>query len=211
MTRKLFALATALLLAVALVVATAGPGGAQRVSARGDGPLKLLSRNAVPFATRQAQRVASKPVRALSWLEPAPALRQGKIAPNLAARLESSARAAERFDVVVTTLVDPVELKEALGGVEVKHTYRKALYGFSARVTQEQVLSLKALPQVESIGTDEKVHTMIDNAGRWTGATKARDDFSITGDGDGFEQRYTTKDVVIAVIDTGIDHTYRTS
>src|SRR5690606_17147010 len=42
-------------------------------------------------------------------------------------------------------------------------------------------------------------------ANHWSGTEKARADFGITGDRDGNQNSYSKDDVVIAVIDTGID------
>ncbi len=198
MTRKVLATATALLLATGLIVAsaTAGPQGTR---AQGDGPLRLTSRSSVPAAARAARHTGIKEARQVRDLEPEPA-RKGKLEAQLVSKMEETA--AQTFDVVVTTAVDPAQLQ--LGSLRVTHTYRKALYGFAAKATREQITALEQMAEVESIGMDTPVHTMIDGASTWTGVAKAREDFGLTGDGDGFEQRYTTKDVVIAVIDTGM-------
>lgn len=202
-TRKVLASATALLLATELVVASAwagpGTGGAR---AQGDGPLRVASRNSVPAAARAVRSMGVKAAPSVRNLEPVPA-REGKLETRLVAKLESGAAAGETFDVVVTTTVDPAQLK--LDGLQVKHQYHEALYGFAAKVTREEILALKQMTEVESIGIDEVVKATVDNAGLWTGTTKVRDDYGLTGDGDGFEQRHTTRDVVIAIIDTGID------
>lgn len=203
MTRKLVAVATALLAATGLLVASAyaGPDG----RAVGEGPLKVMARGALPFAAGPASEAASaKPMHGMAVTEQATAP-GGKLAAHLAAQVADAATSDGTLAVVVVTSVDPETMKGKLSGIRMTHEYRQALYGFSANLTKDQLASLQALPEVESIGADEQVYTMLDGATRWTGAVKTREDFGVSGDGDGFADRYSTKDAVIAVIDTGIN------
>lgn len=97
------------------------------------------------------------------------------------------------------------DLTRAAGGpVEPKHIYN-LLPGFAADLTTDQLQRLAKQPWVRQIEPDEPVYLLLDTAVGHSGATKARTDFGVDGDGDGTPSRYTTGDVVVAVIDTGID------
>lgn len=214
MTRKLLIAATALLASAGLLVASASAGPTVRgTDAKGDGPLQVMSRENVPFAGRvtAATRSVAKPAHGLSESERPRAVQRSrteKVSPALTASLQA-AGSDDGVDVLVTTSVDPAQLMTAMAGVKVTQTWHRALTGFAAHVTAAQVEALKAMPEVERIEADQEVHTQLDSATRWTGATKARDDFGLTGDGDGYPYRYSTRDVVIAVVDTGIDSNHK--
>lgn len=210
MNRRLFGTATALVAAAGLLIATASAGPSLGTStARGEGALRVMSKQSIPFRTgAQARSLASdsvKPVRLDPVSRQALASARAKLDSQLDQRISTSSKLDERFPVVVTTAVDPDDLQVSLAGMEITHTYHKALYGFSALLTRAEILALQAMPEVESIGEDQVVQTSVDSASTWTGVTKGREDFGLTGDGDGFPYRYSTRDVVIAVIDTGID------
>lgn len=211
-TRKVLSTAGVIVVALGLVVASAvaGPGTFRQHAAERSGELRALSRSAVPFANQQVLSKREKAQR-VQELETVPGLAAAvnKLSPSLAEALGASAAGTDKYEVVVTTSVDPTDLKEQLAGMEIRHIYRKALYGFAGSLTQEEILRLRNLTEVDSIGEDAPVHTMVDSAGRWSGAAKARDDFSLTGDGDGFERRYTIRDVVMAIVDTGIDVSHK--
>lgn len=81
--------------------------------------------------------------------------------------------------------------------------------GFAATVSKKQLLELSQDPLVGGINIDEKVTIQLDTATYWSGVTKARSPsptgFDVTGDRDGSQYDYSNTDVVIAIIDTGID------
>jgi subtilisin family serine protease len=212
-----------LLLSVALLV-TAGLVGPPALGAdpwyawrlSGDGELRATGRDRLPFpAPARAQpaaqyeeplvRSGAPPVR--SEVPLARALApfagpRGKLEAALADRMER-AGPGELFDVVVQVHGDPAVVAGALRA-DVRHLYRRAVQGFAARLTREQIRQLGALPAVQRVQEDGPVTMMLDDATDWTGARQARRDFSVTGDADGMSTSYSTRDVVIAIVDTGI-------
>ncbi|HLN61002.1 MAG TPA: S8 family serine peptidase [Symbiobacteriaceae bacterium] len=131
---------------------------------------------------------------------------RARVAADLGARLAAAA-ADDSFDVLVTTLDDPAAVQRQLGVTGV--TYQRALQGFSARLTAAQIKQLQAAAGVETITADTPVHVTGELNERWAGTAAARSDFGITGDGDGLLAEYSTDDVVIAIVDTGIDAGHR--
>ena len=77
--------------------------------------------------------------------------------------------------------------------------------GFAATLTPAQIQTLARLQQVKQIEYDNPVQTCMCTASYSFGVTKARADFGVDGDRDGNKDSYTRDDVVIAVIDCGID------
>lgn len=103
---------------------------------------------------------------------------------------------------------DEAQLKAAVGAFHARFTYDAAFPGFAADLTKAQIQALARLPFVRSVEYDEPVYALDDTASQYFGATKARADFGVTGDRDGAPKGYSTTDIVIAVIDTGIDNTH---
>lgn len=93
--------------------------------------------------------------------------------------------------------------------VDVKYRY-DVVPAVAASMTKEQVLAYARENYVRHIEHDAEVRAMMGTASQWFGATKARQDFGVTGDRDGNPTSYSTQDVVVAVIDTGKSITYRT-
>lgn len=75
--------------------------------------------------------------------------------------------------------------------------------GFAAKLKKKEIEGLQADPDVLRIDYDEPVYATLGSAGSSFGTTKARSDFGVDGNRDG-SSTYSNKDVVIAVIDTGI-------
>ncbi|MEW6032651.1 MAG: S8 family serine peptidase [Bacillota bacterium] len=96
------------------------------------------------------------------------------------------------------------ELERPLGAFSVNRTYANFPY-LALNLKPAQVRALAALPVVVQVEYDHPVHVCMDTASTWFGVAKARADFGLTGDRDGAERTYTKDDIVIAVIDTGID------
>ena len=117
---------------------------------------------------------------------------------------------------VVVTLTEPVEAvlvalaaaTPALAGLKPKSTWRRALHGFAASLTAREIEALARHPAVSRVEPDCLVHAHGSRAMYWTGITKAQTDFHLSGDLDGTPREYSTDDIVIAGIDTGIDDTH---
>jgi serine protease AprX len=82
--------------------------------------------------------------------------------------------------------------------------------GFAARVTERQVAALARRSGVVSVEQDAPVRALNDSAQAAFGVAEARrDDPRLDGDRDGSAARYSRRDMVAAVIDTGIDARHR--
>lgn len=95
-------------------------------------------------------------------------------------------------------------IKSLLGKYKVKHEY-KNIPAAAMRLNKEEIEELSKLDIVKHIEYDEEVKTFNDTANYWFGTEKARNDFDLDGDRDGNINNYSKDDVVVAVIDTGID------
>lgn len=72
-------------------------------------------------------------------------------------------------------------------------------------LSRQEIEQLAADPQIEHIELDTKVKACMESARLYFGVQKVRTQFGFTGDIDGVLTRYTSQDVVIAIIDTGIN------
>ena len=77
--------------------------------------------------------------------------------------------------------------------------------GFAASLLPWQIEVLSQLDNVIQIEFDRPVQMTLNGANYWFGTEKARADFSIDGNADGDSTTYSKNDMVIAVIDTGVD------
>ncbi|EKP94404.1 S8 family serine peptidase [Thermaerobacter subterraneus] len=96
----------------------------------------------------------------------------------------------------------------AVGSFAAGPSWQHALEGFAARLTPGQIRALAQQPEVAVIEPDRPVRAHLGTATTWTGVRQAWSDFGVTGDRDGRPTAYSRTDVVIAVIDTGIDATH---
>lgn len=131
-----------------------------------------------------------------------------KLFDSLEQRLQA-ARDDERVPVIVLfdgegTASRVEELKQRVGPFTVKHAYQ-TLSGFAAELTKQQIERAAKLPFVKQIEYDAPVYATMQTASNWYGTAKARQDFGVDGDRDGNPSNYSKNDVVVAVIDTGID------
>jgi serine protease AprX len=99
---------------------------------------------------------------------------------------------------------DIVELERVAGPLDLKHQFR-IVPALAAKATRDQIRALARLSFVRQVEWDAPVTVLLDGSNRWFGSEKARQDFGVDGDRDGNPARYTKSDVVVAVIDTGID------
>lgn len=122
------------------------------------------------------------------------------------------ASAADSFPVIAV-FNNPLDswnlagLQQNIGHFLTKYQYQ-SIPAIAATLTRQQVELLSKLPIVKQIQYDAPMKATMDTASYWFGATKARTDFSLTGDANGAARSYGPGDIVIAVIDTGIDATH---
>lgn len=95
-------------------------------------------------------------------------------------------------------------ISKAIGKFNIKNKY-KIIPGIAATLNKGQINAMSKLDIVKQIEYDEPVYATLNTATAWFGVTKAKADFGVNGDRDGNPASYTKDDVVIAVIDTGID------
>lgn len=121
-------------------------------------------------------------------------------------KLVGNAGPQERIPVIAVfdRPTKPEKLRGPLGEFTVNQTYDNFPF-LALSLTPGQVKALARLPFLVQVEYDEPVHVMMDTASTWFGVTKARGDFGVTGDRTGAEKTYTKDDIVVAVIDTGID------
>jgi len=131
---------------------------------------------------------------------------QNKILDDLE-DLIGPAAGGDRFDVIVMA-EKPLEevlpaLKSRHGDFTEKFTY-PAINGFATSLTKGQIIALSQDADVKLVEFDAPVYPHLDTSQQWFGTTKARGDFGVDGNADGAAS-YSAADVVIAILDTGID------
>jgi serine protease AprX len=131
-----------------------------------------------------------------------------KVFENLENKIEK-ANDKEKLPVIVVFNGKPNKdkLKNILGNYKTKHEY-KNIPAIALELNKEQIQKLSKLDLVNHIEYDEQVKAYNDTANYWFGTEKARYDFNVEGDRDGSINQYTENDIVVAVIDTGIDYTH---
>lgn len=108
---------------------------------------------------------------------------------------------------VLVLLEEPVplsELERVAGPLDLVYQFQ-IVPGLAVRATADQIRALARFSLVRQVEWDGPVSIQLDGANRWFGSEKARQDFGVDGDRDGSPTRYTSSDIVVAVIDTGID------
>ncbi|MFZ5816377.1 MAG: S8 family serine peptidase [Bacillota bacterium] len=115
-----------------------------------------------------------------------------------------------RFDVVVrfTGKADAstyAAMADQIGPFTTTHRWDVAIHGFAASLTRGQILAAARLPFVASVEPDREVQALLSTATHWTGVNAARTDYGVDGDRDGNAASYSKTDVVVAVLDTGVD------
>ncbi|MCL6581773.1 MAG: S8 family serine peptidase [Firmicutes bacterium] len=132
-----------------------------------------------------------------------------RLADDLDARVKDTG-AAERLPVIVRLAEGPAaerltELAKAAGDFTPTAVWDAALHGFAAELTPAQVQALARSPLVERIDLDREVTVCLGTATLWTGVRQVWTDFGVDGDRDGSPNSYSKNDVVICILDTGID------
>lgn len=119
----------------------------------------------------------------------------------------------ETVPVIVMLKDKPAEklladLTTKAGPFKVKDRWEQAINGFSVSLTPGQIKAVSQHPVVERVEYDREVTAFLGTATSWTGVQAARSEFGLTGDRDGNPTSYSKTDVVVAIIDTGIDATH---
>jgi len=96
------------------------------------------------------------------------------------------------------------DIKTLLSENKVKYEFEN-IPAVAMELTKDEIKELSKRDAVEHIEYDEEVVAFNDTADYWFGTEKARTDFGLDGDRDGNLSSYSKDDVVVAVIDTGID------
>lgn len=122
----------------------------------------------------------------------------------------SESQKDEEIPVIVVLNVEPTEdvmknIEDNIGKFKLNKKWEEAIDGFAALMTQEQIELLSEMDEVLRVDYDREVTTFLNTATAWTGVQQARSDFGVDGDRDGSAGSYSKNDVVVAVIDTGID------
>ncbi len=111
---------------------------------------------------------------------------------------------------VIVMLTEPASeaavagLARMVGGFEPSARW-DIIPGFAANLTPQQITALARLGNVKQIEYDNEVHACLTTAQTWFGTTKARTDFGVDGDRSGGATVYNKDDIVVAIIDCGID------
>ncbi len=137
----------------------------------------------------------------------------GTLAPAVRARFSDDllvrmGQAGEKVILpVIVQLTHRRELADVaaeIGAFTVKYVY-ESFPGFAAELLPAQLEDLAGLEYIQRIEYDGEVHALLDTSTKWCGVQKARTDFGVNGDRDPNDGGYSKADVVVAVIDTGID------
>lgn len=118
------------------------------------------------------------------------------------------AAASQPFDVIVVlnqtlSAANLGALRQQVGPFDTRFEY-PSIDGFAATLTKGQITALARLDLVAQIEPDRIVKPTLDNATFWFGVQAARTQFGVDGNA-GNNAAYTTNDIVIAIVDTGID------
>ncbi len=132
---------------------------------------------------------------------------KNKIFDNLEKLLEGKPNEAE-FDLIIVfkeqfSSALSNNVKSKIGNFSLKYQY-PSISGIATTLNKGQIIALSKVPFVKQIEYDVEVIPFIDKASYWFGVQKAKNDFSLDGNMDG-SPSYSKDDIVIAVIDTGID------
>jgi serine protease AprX len=173
----------------------------------------MLTTNAIYFADLEEMlKTPEEPknkseVQEVKDIEKQEDKNKDKLFDNLEGRIDK-AKDNDKLPVIVvyTNKIDSDKkdlVKKAIGNVNPKHEY-EIIPGMALDLTKDQIVALSKLDFVQQIEYDLPVYAVNDNATYWFGAKKAVTDFGVDGDMDGNARSYSTADIVVAVIDTGI-------
>jgi len=113
------------------------------------------------------------------------------------------------INVIITFKTSPSDLAisalcDELGWFAVRSRWT-VIPSVAASLTPSQIWALSWMDNVVQVEYDAPVHAFLNTATSWFGIQKARTDFGVDGDRSGSPTTYTKDDIVVAIIDTGID------
>lgn len=130
---------------------------------------------------------------------------RARLSEDLVVRLEQAGdKAVLPVVVQLTHRRDVADVAAEIGAFTVKYVY-ESFPGFAADLQPSQLQDLASRDYIRRIDFDAPVHALLDTSTQWCGVQKARADFNVSGDKDPADGGYSKTDIVIAVIDTGID------
>ncbi len=96
--------------------------------------------------------------------------------------------------------------KGKIGDFSLKYQY-PSISGIAVALNKGQIIALSKIPFVKQIEHDAEAKIFLNTANYWFGAEKAKTDFALDGNLDD-SAGYSKDDIVVAVIDTGIDYNH---
>jgi len=129
-----------------------------------------------------------------------------KIAQNLNDRMNGP----EATIPVIVLLTEPASVaalshvQSIIGDCQINCVY-DIIPGFAATLTSKQIAALARDASVTQIEYDAECHALLGTAQSWFGTAKARTDWGVDGDRSGGATVYNKDDIVITILDTGID------
>lgn len=172
--------------------------------------LILISLVSIGFADNDKVKIKKEKVK-VEKIEKIQDNNKDKVFDNLQEKLNTKKDNDELSVIIVfketVDKKDINKLEETVGKLKIKHKY-ETIPSIAAELTKEQIEKLSKIDIVDHIEYDMKMKVFNDTAREWFGATKASIDFGLNGDRDGNLNSYSKNDVVVAVIDTGIDNSH---
>ncbi len=95
-------------------------------------------------------------------------------------------------------------IEKIVGAFKLKYKYQY-IEAFAGTLNKGQIIAMSKMPFVKNISLDRKVKAFNNTATYWHEADEVANDFGFDGDRDGNPASYSIDDVVVSVIDTGID------
>jgi serine protease AprX len=133
---------------------------------------------------------------------------RNKIFDNLDAAIAPASPAVPfRVIVLFTNPLDQVDfpgLRRAHGPFDIGFRY-PSINGISTTLTKGQIQAVAALGVVKQVELDAIALPHLDKATLWFGVQKARTDFGVDGNAVGSPGSYSAGDIVVAVLDTGVN------
>ena len=138
-------------------------------------------------------------------------MENGKVLKTLSKEIAGKAD-NEKISTIITfkstaNAAEKEYIKNLAGSQSIKHDF-SIIPSVAADLTPKQIDEIASLDNVSYIEYDGLVHIHLNTARPSFGVNQAVREFHVTGSRNGYVRRYTRNDVVIAVIDTGIDTTH---